>query len=51
MARLVWEFDWEAVRGTEEMVWERELRMLLLWAKPELWVRFKPVERDADMRR
>jgi cytochrome P450 len=43
LSRLVWEFEWELVgKGVE---WERDLVLRLLWQKPELWVRFKPVER------
>ncbi|KAG4442921.1 hypothetical protein IFR05_001625 [Cadophora sp. M221] len=37
LARLVWEFEWEAVNGTEVMNWEDDVRMRMLWEKPALW--------------
>ncbi|KAH7336568.1 cytochrome P450 monooxygenase-like protein [Rhexocercosporidium sp. MPI-PUGE-AT-0058] len=45
LARLAWEFDWEGVNGTEVLNWEESVKMLLLWQKPELWVRFKELRR------
>ena len=41
LAKLVWSFEWELV---EDIDWEEETRMYLLWKKPELRVRFRPVE-------
>jgi cytochrome P450 len=43
LARLVWEFDWELV--SQNLDWERDTQMRLLWHKPELRVRFKPAKR------
>ncbi|KAH6702933.1 cytochrome P450 monooxygenase-like protein [Leptodontidium sp. MPI-SDFR-AT-0119] len=48
LARLVWEFEWEAVNGTEVMDWEEDVRMRMLWEKPALWVRFREVERREE---
>jgi len=40
LARLVWEFDWELI--SQDVDWERDTMLRVLWQKPELRVRFKP---------
>lgn len=44
LSRLVWEFDWE-LKNTD-LDWERDTELKLLWKKPDLRVRFKPVVRE-----
>ncbi|MCJ1245993.1 hypothetical protein MMC30_003197 [Trapelia coarctata] len=43
LAKLVWGFEWELM---EDVDWVEETRMYLLWKKPELRVRFRPVRRS-----
>lgn len=39
IARLVWEFDWELMASSRS--WERDMKVLFLWKKPPLSVRFR----------
>jgi len=41
---LVWHFDWELV--SKELDLNRDAMMRMLWDKPELRVRFRPVNRS-----
>jgi cytochrome P450 len=40
LARMVFEFDWELV--SRDVDWERDVKLKILWQKPELRVRFRP---------
>lgn len=42
LARIVWQFDLELSRDLD---WDAEQKFALLWMKPELMIRFKPVTR------
>jgi cytochrome P450 len=44
LARICCEFDLEGV-GTDEVEWEEEVRLRLLWWTPVLRVRFRPAVR------
>ncbi|KAH0432722.1 hypothetical protein CcaCcLH18_06298 [Colletotrichum camelliae] len=39
LAKMVWKYDWELV--TKEIDWNRDIRLYLLWKKPDLKVRFR----------
>jgi len=41
LARMVFEFDWELV--SQEVDWERDNKLKMLWQKPDLRVRFRHV--------
>jgi cytochrome P450 len=43
LSKLVWHFDWELIN--EEVDWDTDAQLQLLWKKPELKVRFKPAMR------
>lgn len=43
LAKLVWGFEFDLMKDVD---WEEETRLYLLWKKPELKVRFRPVERS-----
>lgn len=40
LARLVWQFDWHQVE--QDVNWDRDTKLLVLWSKPQLKVRFSP---------
>lgn len=43
LARIVWEFDLELC--SKDVEWERDIKLRMLWQKPELRVRFRPAMR------
>ncbi|KAI1343232.1 cytochrome P450 monooxygenase-like protein [Xylariaceae sp. FL0016] len=43
LARLVWMFDWELAEELDD--WLHACKMRVLWKKPDLWVKYRPVER------
>jgi len=43
LARMVFEFDWDLV--SQDVDWERDNKLKMLWQKPELRVRFRPAVR------
>jgi cytochrome P450 len=40
LAKLAWQFDWEPEYG--DLDWLKENRLLFLWKKPRLHIRYKP---------
>lgn len=46
VAKVLWSFDMEGVRGVDKD-FNRDFRVHVMWYRPELWVRFVPVKRDA----
>jgi cytochrome P450 len=44
MAKVLWQFDLEAVAGQEHLSFEKDFRFLVFWERPPFWVRFHPVD-------
>ena len=44
LAKMIWSFDLELDPKSEN--WEKECKVMTLWAKPELAVQVKEVMRD-----
>lgn len=42
LAKMIWSFDMELTNG-DTVVWERDVRLYALWARPDVWVRFTKV--------
>jgi cytochrome P450 len=42
IARVLWEFDLEAVEGQEALSFEKDFKFYAYWDRPSFWVRFKP---------
>jgi hypothetical protein len=40
LSRLAWQFDWDLLNKVD-IDWKRDTKLMLLWKKPELMVRFK----------
>lgn len=45
LAKVLWTFDLQAVAG-QNISFEKDFRFWSMWEKPQLWVRFIPVERE-----
>lgn len=37
-AKLCWKFDWEVMNG-DTVDWDRDLRLYIVWQKPEVMTR------------
>ena len=46
VAKVLWSFNMESVRGVDKD-FNKDFRVHVMWYRPELWVRFVPVKRDA----
>ena len=44
LAKLVWTFDFELDDSSRN--WMDECRVMLVWQKPELYIKLKEVERE-----
>ncbi|KAK8931500.1 hypothetical protein VCV18_000023 [Metarhizium anisopliae] len=44
LAKMMYAFDWEWVNT--DLVWEEESTVYWMWQKPDLMVRYRPVERS-----
>lgn len=42
-AKLCWKFDWELV-NKDQVDWDRDLRLYIMWQKPLVQVRLTPFE-------
>lgn len=40
-AKLCWKFDWELL-NRDEVSWDRDLRLYMVWQKPKVQVRLTP---------
>ncbi|KEY72631.1 hypothetical protein S7711_06265, partial [Stachybotrys chartarum IBT 7711] len=45
MAKVLWQFDIEAMPGQESLSFEKHFKFMVFWERPSFWVRFKSVER------
>ncbi|KAI0899582.1 cytochrome P450 [Annulohypoxylon nitens] len=45
IAKVLWQFDLEAVPGQDSLSFEKDFKFLTMWERPPFWVRFKPVQR------
>ncbi|KAK4180645.1 cytochrome P450 [Triangularia setosa] len=43
IAKLCWKFDWELL-NKDEMEWDRDLRLYIVWQKPKVHVRLTPFD-------
>ncbi|KAK3988256.1 cytochrome P450 [Cladorrhinum sp. PSN332] len=43
IAKLCWKFDWELL-NKDELDWDRDLRLYVVWLKPKVHVRITPFE-------
>ncbi|MCJ1262480.1 hypothetical protein MMC22_002350 [Lobaria immixta] len=46
IAKLCWKFDWELV-NKDQVNWDRDLRLYMIWQKPTVQVRLTPFERQS----
>lgn len=46
IAKLCWKFDWELV-NKDQVDWDRDLRLYMIWQKPTVQVRLTPFERQS----
>ncbi|KAG8169791.1 hypothetical protein KVR01_000536 [Diaporthe batatas] len=45
VAKVLWEFDLEAVSGQDGLSFDRDFRFMTFWERPPFRVRFKPIRR------
>lgn len=44
LGKLLWSFDLEGVRGHKKS-FDKDFKVFMMWERPELYVRFVPIER------
>jgi len=45
IAKVLWEFDLEAVEGQERLSFDKHFKFLAFWERPQYWVQFKTAQK------